>query len=141
MEALVRDQELSRLRVLVVDDHAPMRAALRDVIARQPDMEVVGEAEDGEQAVESTAALRPDVVIMDVRMPRMDGFEATRRITSTGLPCGVLLVTADGREELRAKATEVGAAGLLGKDFSSTELLAALRAVRSGASLADTSRP
>lgn len=136
----MEDPEASPIRVLVVDDHAPTRSELRDIIARQPDMEVVGEAEDGEQAVRLAAAARPDVVIMDVRMPRMDGFEASRRITSTGLPCRVLLVTAGTAEELRAKAIEVGAAGPLHKGFSEKALLAAVRALCSGTSLVDTSR-
>jgi DNA-binding NarL/FixJ family response regulator len=124
------------LRVVVVDDQAVIRAGLRMIVDHEPDLRVVGEAGDGRAAVEVTAATRPDVVLMDVRMPGVDGIEATRRIVATGGPAVLVLTTFDD-EEYVFGALRAGAAGFLLKDAGADALVAAIRAVAAGDRLVD----
>jgi DNA-binding NarL/FixJ family response regulator len=117
------------IRVLIVDDQELMR--FRMVLDAQEDLDVVGEAANGEQAIELTRALTPDVVLMDVRMPVLDGVEATRRIADAGM-AKVLVMTTFDLDEYALAALRGGASGFLLKDTQPDELVAALRAVHSG---------
>lgn len=122
------------VRVILVDDQALFRAGISMVIDSQPDLEVVGEAGDGVEAAELVETLRPDVVLMDVRMPRLDGVSATRRITQ-GLgedAPRILVLTTFDQDELAADAIEAGASGFVLKEAQPEFLLAAIRAVADG---------
>ncbi|GBD29291.1 Transcriptional regulatory protein LiaR [bacterium HR32] len=121
----------SRIRLLLADDQVLFRQGLRTILESEPDLEVVGEAGDGLEAVELARTRQPDVVLMDVRMPRMDGVEATRRIRKAGGPQVVILSTYDD-DELVFEALRVGAAGYLLKDFPAEELVKAIRTVHHG---------
>jgi DNA-binding NarL/FixJ family response regulator len=116
---------------LLADDQVLFRQGLRMILESEPDLEVVGEAGDGLEAVELARARQPDVVLMDIRMPRMDGVEATRRIREAGGTQVVILSTYDD-DELVFEALRVGAAGYLLKDFPAEELIKAIRTVHHG---------
>jgi DNA-binding NarL/FixJ family response regulator len=118
--------------VLLADDQALLRLGFRMVLESQPDLDVVGEACDGVEAVRMAAELAPDVVLMDVRMPRMDGIEATRRIVAAGGPSRVLILTTFDLDEYSFAALRAGASGFLLKDVPPTDLLSGIRAVASG---------
>ncbi|MFI7704034.1 response regulator [Nonomuraea sp. NPDC049480] len=120
------------IRVLLADDQAWLRLGFRAVLEQEPDLEVVGEAGDGEQAVAQTRALRPDVVLMDVRMPAMDGIEATRRIVASGSAARVLMLTTFDLDEYVFAALRAGASGFLLKDALPADLLSGIRVVASG---------
>ena len=124
-------------RVLLVDDQALIRRGLRLVLESEGDLEVVGEAEDGEAAIEAAAALRPDVVLMDVRMPRMDGIEATRRICSEAelAACSVLMLTTYDVDEYVFAALRAGACGFVLKHIAPEELVEAIRVTAAGGGL------
>jgi DNA-binding NarL/FixJ family response regulator len=119
------------IRVLLVDDQELMRMGFRMVLGAQPDIDVVGEAGDGRKAVELAGQLRPDVVLMDVRMPILDGVEATKQITGPGL-AKVLVMTTFDLDEYALSALRNGASGFLLKDTQPAGLVSALRAVASG---------
>ncbi|MGW9210278.1 response regulator [Embleya sp. NPDC055664] len=119
-------------RVVLVDDQELIRAGLGMVIAGLPDLEVVGEAGTGTRAVELAAALRPDVVVMDIRMPGMDGIEATRIITAECPTTRVLVLTTFDDDENVYGALRAGAAGFLVKDMALVDILAAIRVVAGG---------
>lgn len=123
-------------KVLVVDDEALLRTAFSSLIDSEEDLRIVGEAADGTQAVELAAQLSPDVVVMDLRMPGMDGIEATRRITSsgTGAPRVLILTTFDLDEHVFA-ALRAGASGFALKSRPLDELLTAIRVIASGEAL------
>ncbi len=120
------------IRVLVADDQALVRAGFAAILAAEPDLEVVGEAEDGAQAVERAALMRPDVVLMDVRMPRLDGIEATRRLHARPGAPRVLVLTTFGLDEYVYAALRAGAGGFLLKDAPRARLADAVRAVHAG---------
>lgn len=120
------------IRVLLVDDHAVLRAALRALLQAERDIRVVGEAASGEEGIRKAEALRPDVVVMDLSMPRMGGLEATRRMTDAGLPARVLVLTVDAAADSLMPALEAGAAGYVVKDAPEGELVRAIRVVRGG---------
>lgn len=124
------------IRVLLVDDHALVRSGFRAILESEPDIAVVGEAANGEEAIAQTAALSPDVICMDVQMPGVDGLEATRQITSdrTG-GAGVLVLTTFDRDDYLFAALEAGAAGFLLKNASPEKLVEAVRVVASGDAL------
>jgi DNA-binding NarL/FixJ family response regulator len=119
------------LRVLLVDDQSLVRLGFRAMLEQEPDLEVVGEAGDGAMAVTMARALRPDVTLMDVRMPTMDGIEATRRIVVDG-SARVLVLTTFDLDEYVFAALRAGASGFLLKDAMPAELVAAIRVVASG---------
>ncbi len=119
------------IRVVLVDDQELMRVGFRMVLGAQEDMTVVGEAGNGKEAVELAGELRPDVVLMDVRMPVLDGVEATRLITEQGF-AKVLVMTTFDLDEYALSALRNGASGFLLKDTPSVQLVSALRSVASG---------
>ncbi|MFI9026985.1 response regulator [Streptomyces sp. NPDC053560] len=119
------------IRVLVAEDQSAVRAGLVLILRSAPDIEVAGEAADGEEAVRLAAALRPDLVLMDVQMPRLDGVSATREITARGL-ADVLVLTTFDLDEYVFGALRAGAAGFLLKTSDAAELLAAVRTVAAG---------
>ncbi|MBB2924456.1 response regulator transcription factor [Cellulomonas cellasea] len=121
--------------VLLVDDQALLRMGFRLVIESEPDLEVVGEASDGRVALDQVAALRPDVVLMDVRMPGMDGIEATRRLALEHPSSRVLVLTTFDVDEYAFAALRSGASGFLLKTARPEELVEAIRTVASGTSV------
>jgi two-component system response regulator NreC len=120
------------ITVLLVDDHPLLRAGLRMLLEAEPDLRVVGEAADGDEAVSQAEALRPDVVVMDLLMPRMDGLEATLRITAGGSAARVLVLTVTPGTELLMPALNAGAVGYLTKQAADRDLVHAIRAVARG---------
>jgi DNA-binding NarL/FixJ family response regulator len=121
------------LRLVLVDDQAMVRAGLRMIVESDPDLEVVAEAADGRQAVAVVADARPDVVLMDVRMPEMDGIEATRRILAAGADAPkVLVLTTFDLDEHAYAALQAGASGFLLKEAPPEQLLAGIRTVAAG---------
>lgn len=123
------------IRVLVADDHAVVRQGLRTFLDLQGEVEVVGEAADGEQAVAEAERLRPDVVLMDLVMPRLDGIGAIRRIRELAPDTRVLVLTSFLDDDKLMPAVRAGAAGYLLKDVQPQELLAAIRTVHGGEAL------
>jgi DNA-binding NarL/FixJ family response regulator len=123
------------LRVLLVDDQELVRSGFAMLLDAQEDIEVVGEASDGAAAVEQATALRPDVVLMDVRMPVMDGIEATRHITALDPAPRVLVLTTFDLDEYVYAALQAGASGFLLKDAPAAELVRGVRVVAAGDSL------
>jgi DNA-binding NarL/FixJ family response regulator len=123
------------IRVLLVDDQAVVRMGLGMMIDAEPDMEVVGEAADGLQAIEAAARLRPDVVLMDVRMPGLDGISATRRIMDAGTADAVVIVTTFDDEEYLLDGVRAGAFGFLLKDAGPDLIAAGIRTARAGDTL------
>ncbi|WP_066951546.1 response regulator [Microtetraspora fusca] len=122
------------IRVLIVDDQAMVRTGLR-LILKTGDVEVAGEASDGAQAVELVAELRPDVVLMDIRMPELDGLEATRRIMALDHVPRVIILTTFDLDRYVYEALQAGASGFLLKDVSPEQLLASVRLVMTGDAL------
>ncbi len=126
------------IKVLVVDDQRLVRAGFRVILDGEPDMTVVGEAADGVEALRQNREFRPDVVLMDIRMPNMDGLEATRRIIG-GSDARVLVLTTFDADEYIYGALEVGASGFMLKDAPPDQLVAAVRAAAAGNALIDAS--
>jgi DNA-binding NarL/FixJ family response regulator len=126
-----------RARLLIADDHALLRAGMRSMLSREPDLEVVGEARDGREAVDLCYSLRPDLVLMDVSMPEMDGITATRTIKADLPRIGVLVLTAHADQDTLLDAVRAGAAGYVLKGVRPAELVGAVRATLSGESPVD----
>ncbi|HYF73428.1 MAG TPA: response regulator transcription factor [Nocardioides sp.] len=131
----IASQEPERIRVFLVDDQQMVRGGFRMLVDSQPDLTVVGEAGDGAEAVERLAVTRADVVLMDVRMPRLDGVEATRVITGRGEVPRVIVLTTFDLDEYAFAAIKAGAAAFLLKDAAPEDLLAAIRTVHAGDSV------
>jgi len=123
------------IRVFIADDQALVRGGFRMILDAQPDMEVVGEAEDGREALRSVADLKPDVVLMDIRMPEMDGLETTRRIVTDEDAPRVLMLTTFDMNEYVYEAMKSGASGFLLKDVKPEQLADAVRTVAAGDAL------
>ena len=121
-----------RIRVIIADDHKLVRQGTRELLNRQPDIDVVGEAADGEEAVVLVDALLPDVALLDVVMPRVDGLEACRRIKQQHPDVAVLALTIHDDDEYVLALLEAGASGYMLKDADTEELADAIRAVRGG---------
>jgi DNA-binding NarL/FixJ family response regulator len=120
------------IRLLVVDDSATIRAGLMQLVARAPDIELVGAGADGVEAVALAGEHRPDVVLMDLSMPRMDGFEATRRIVAAQVDARVVVLTALSSRSAYCDAKAAGAVGFVLKDAAPDEVLGAVRAAARG---------
>ena len=126
---------MSKIRIVIAEDHAFVRESTRQLLASQPDMEVVGEAADGLQAVEMVERARPDVAIVDIAMPKLNGIEATRRIKTQFPQTKVLILTAYDDDQYIFALLEAGAAGYVLKNIRSGELVEAVRAVYAGESV------
>jgi len=122
----------TKIRVLLADDHTILRAGLRMMLDAQPDIEVVGEASDGKQALAEAQRLQPDLVLMDITMPEMNGIEATRQIKRALDSTRVLILTMHENEEYLFQVLRAGASGYILKEAAGTELISAIRIVTSG---------
>jgi DNA-binding NarL/FixJ family response regulator len=123
------------IRVLVADDQPLVRSGFQMILDERPDLELVGEAEDGAQAVELAARLDPDVILMDVRMPKLDGVQATRQLVESGTRARILILTTFDLDEYVYESIRAGASGFLLKDVQPEELVDAIRVVAAGNSL------
>ena len=123
------------IRVLIADDHAVVREGLRAFLALQDDVEVVGEAADGEEAVQAVVRLQPDVALVDLVMPRVDGLEAIKRIRALDAATRVIVLTSFADEDKMLPAVRAGAVGYLLKDVAPQDLVAAIRTVHGGETL------
>jgi DNA-binding NarL/FixJ family response regulator len=123
---------VKKTTILLVDDHMVVREGLRALLATEPDLEVVGEAETGRQAVDMARQLRPNLVLMDIVMPSLNGLEATRQITKHAPSCKVLILSSYSDDEYVQRLTEVGATGYLIKHTAADELVNAIREIEKG---------
>jgi two-component system response regulator NreC len=121
-----------RIRVLLVDDHAMFREGVRSLLEGEPDLEVVGEVEDGRQAVQTALSLAPDVVLMDITMPELDGIEATRQIRTQNDAIKVLILTMHDNEDVFFRSISAGASGYVLKRSGGLELMSAIRSTHEG---------
>jgi len=121
-----------KIRVFICDDHALFRDGLKAILREEPDVDLVGDAKDGREAVEQVLKVRPDVVLMDVEMPELNGFEATQRITQADRSIKVLILTMYQEEEVVARCLDAGASGYVLKDASATQLVHAIETVHKG---------
>ncbi|HLC03065.1 MAG TPA: response regulator transcription factor [Anaerolineales bacterium] len=128
---------MQRIRVLLAEDHVVVREGTRELLEREPDMEVVGEAGDGEEATKLATELRPDVIVMDIAMPKLNGIEATKQIKDLCPTIAVLILTAYSNDQYIFALLEAGAAGYLLKNVRGCELTGAIRAVHAGESVLD----
>lgn len=124
---------MSKIRVLLCDDHPALRRGVRALLESEPDIDVVGEAENGEVGAEKARELEPDVVVMDITMPGKGGLEATRSIRELGLPCHVLILTVHDHERYLFHVLQAGALGYVPKSATHSELVEAVRTVARGA--------
>lgn len=126
---------MDKIRILLAEDHTFVRETLRQYLEKEPDLEVVGEAGDGEQMVSLATKLYPDVIVADVAMPKLSGVEATRRIRSLNISTPILILTAYDIDQYVFSLLEAGASGYLLKDISGHELIDSIRRVRRGDSV------
>ena len=123
---------MRKIKILLVDDHAIMRDGIKALLSIYDDIEVVGEASEGRKAIEMARELNPDVVVMDISMPGMDGLEVTRRLTKRNPGMKVIILTQHDNREYILSAIKVGAAGYIPKKALGSDLISAIRAVHSG---------
>ena len=117
---------------MLADDHAVLRSGLRALLNLEPDMEVVGEASNGREAIELGQTLKPDVIVMDISMPEMDGLAAAKAIHEMGIPCHVVILTVHAEEDYLFQTLQMGASGYVLKSSADTELMDAIRAAQRG---------
>ncbi|HVZ45623.1 MAG TPA: response regulator transcription factor [Ramlibacter sp.] len=120
------------ISIVIVDDHAILREGLGQVLAQQPDLEVVGSSGDGRQSLKLVAQLRPDVVILDISMPGLNGIEVARQLQESGAACAVVILSMHASPEYVFQAIEAGARGYLQKESAASDIVEAVRAVRAG---------
>jgi DNA-binding NarL/FixJ family response regulator len=120
------------IRLIIADDHPIFRQGLRQVIEREPQLKVIGEAGDGQTALERIAALRPEIVILDIDMPRMDGFSVARALLKQQLAVEIIFLTIHSEEEFFTEALALGAKGYVLKDSAVTDIVSSIRAVMAG---------
>ncbi len=120
------------MRILLADDHTILRAGLKMMLNAQPDMEVVGEAQDGRQAIQEAQRLQPDIVLMDITMPDMNGIEATKQIKRNLPTARILILTMHEHDEYVFQALRAGASGYMLKEAADTDLISALHIIQSG---------
>jgi DNA-binding NarL/FixJ family response regulator len=125
---------MSPIRILLADDHVVMRSGLRLLLERQPNLEVVGEAADGQEAVRLAAAEKPEVVIMDIAMPHLNGVEATRQIVTRNPEMAVVILSMHSDESYVLRSLKAGARAYLLKDSAEADLIAAIHAIQEGKS-------
>jgi len=139
LESLTRNDiigiDMDKIKVMLAEDHVVVREGTRELIQREDDMEVVGEAGDGEEAVALASRTKPDVIIMDVNMPKLNGIEATKQIKAMMPSVAVLVLTAYDNDQYVTALLEAGAAGYLLKNIKGRELIDAVRAVNAGESI------
>src|ERR1035438_535039 len=123
---------MKKISVLLAEDHVVVRQGLRSLLSAEPDIEVVGEAGNGRQAVKMAQELRPDVVVMDIAMPYLNGLEATSQIVSDKIPTKVLILSSYADDEYVHQLTEAGASGYLVKQTAASELINAVREIAKG---------
>jgi two-component system, NarL family, response regulator NreC len=123
---------LMKIRILLVDDHTILRAGLKMMLNAQPDMDVIGEAHDGRQAIQESQRLHPDIVLMDITMPDMSGIESTRQIKKVLPDVKILILTMHENDEYVFQALRAGASGYILKEAADTELISALHVVQNG---------
>ena len=123
---------MKKIRVLIADDHAVLRAGLNRLLNAEPDVEVIGEAGDGEEAISKTAELAPDVLLLDITMPRVGGIDVIRMIKAKNLPVAILVLTMHEDEEYLRESLKAGALGYIPKKAAEAELISAIRAVHRG---------
>jgi two-component system, NarL family, response regulator NreC len=121
-----------RIRVLLADDHAILRSGLKALLNQEADMEVIGEASNGREAVQKAANLKPDVVVMDISMPEMDGLRAAEEIHHLGLPCRLVILTVHADEDYLFQMLRLGASGYVLKSSADMELIDAIRTAYRG---------
>jgi NarL family two-component system response regulator LiaR len=126
---------MDEIKLMLVEDHVLVREGTREMLDREPDLQVVAEAGDGEQAVRLAAEHRPDIIIMDIAMPKLNGIEATKLIKAANPAASVLVLTAYDDDQYVFAFLEAGAAGYLLKDVSTSDLIQAIRAVHEGESV------
>src|SRR5574340_1143998 len=132
MEAQTQSEISMKIRILLVDDHTILRAGLKMMLNAQPDMDVIGEAQDGRQAIQESQRLHPDIILMDITMPDMNGIEATRQIKKVLPDVRVLVLTMHENDEYVFQALRAGASGYILKEAADTELISALHVVQNG---------
>src|SRR2546425_8051780 len=130
-----RSSSVERIRVLIADDHRVVREGLTAILRESGDLEVVGEARDGQEAVEKARELQPDVILMDVSMPRMSGVEATRAIKRESPHIGIVALTMYDEDKYIFDLVRAGATGYLLKDSDSAQIISAIRSIYKGESL------
>lgn len=123
---------MKKISILLAEDHAVVRQGLRSLLSAEPDIEVVGEAGNGRQAIQMARELRPDVVVMDIAMPLLNGLEATCQIIGDGIPTKVLILSSYADDEYVHQLTEAGASGYLVKQTAASDLIKAVREIARG---------
>lgn len=123
---------MKKISVVLADDHTVVRQGLRSLLSAEPDIEVVGEAENGRQAIQMAQRLLPDIVVLDIAMPQLNGLEAARQIIHEGLRCKLLMLSSYGDEEYVHQLAVLGASGYLMKQTAATDLIKAIREASKG---------